>query len=1637
MATDYKLYDIGSVTDSSYLYKAVYRINHSLTRIDRYELMVARFNVDTGIIDADYGQNQQGVFRAILQLNPSFPIDYERLCPGIMMDKDNLVTFAGIAYMASVGNHGFFIAKLDNTGNVATSYGQANVGISAGSFTENAYSCTKELLIDQSNNCIFGVSTRNVVGDISSPSYISRRLPTGLVDNSFGNNGKVQITHNGINPQLTSLTFDNYGNYYAGYNALNQDQDIYGSSYIKSYNYSGQENTYFSKNEAVIINPGHNFISEIPKALGDTVRDYYLNYVTTYLPMDSFAGSKQLQDDVSNKEITFYGNAEISATVKKYGASSLKLDGINQSYVEVGGDSNNSVAASPLDFNLGTNGDFCIEGWFLFKALGHDNVLFSLGGPNTTNGLIMSIKNDASSISTLNLTIGNSDSNSEIINMTALNNSISLETWQHIAVTRKDFGFALYVDGHLKATGYSESQFNLTNSGGFKLGANQSGEQVLFGFIDDFRITQGHVRYFDRFKPSNYPISNVGENSDVKLLLHFEGDNNSKEIIDRGVSKLTATSRCVGNAKISSDYSKFGGTSLYLDGTNSYCEVDNSAITWPNSFYNNPFTIEAWVYFSEITPPNKMNIFAKDESMEMYFDNDGTNDYVSVNIVDILDTTRTFRSVSPVSITTGNWYHFALVKNGTSLKTFINGEEAGSHTIVNTLKSTLGLGSNPWVIGAGINENYLNGYIDEFRITASAVYTSSFNPKPHQFFPTQEHVITSNDQYAAQDALLLHFEESNGGQLVDSSDSNYTVSLHQDGSLDSTTARFGSKSLRVPIVNSGGSHGAKVNSSGSLNLSNDYTIETYFKLNSDVTEERIILEIRNSDNISNSNPAGGFQIRLNEYTDAGSEPINVVYMGSGDLLPIRGANLYSKDIWYHIAVVRQNTDVSCYLNGSLLLKKTFANDIDLSVYGDVFVGGGARSTANKPQGLNIANWKGNPLDGVIDELRITNGVARYLTNFTPQSTAFRAEPVAAPEPQYVTPDYANSKLLLQFDDLSKTGITTPEDNSGQNIQCNVVVKGDRRTSGRNTTITKFGGQSWEMNANQFANSTNHLIIQCQDDNLVLGSGDFTIELWVYKTSVEQRMETILAMGINNEDPIVGGMPFQIYINALNQGGNIVASLVTSNGGNPSWTGPDFTPYLNQWVHIAFVRKDGNATLYLNGQSVESKANPVNLTTNKLFIGGKHIDLSPSEFFRGYIDELHIRSSAVYSANFTPSSYAFNRQPSLAANVTTTSNYFRSKSELRYMVPYTQTSSFLVLANKVNNNGTSYAEILNIKHDGSMGSWGTNGVASLSAPGYGYVKPHVLWLDRELNLYVGGQAKKSLTGKTDGVVWKLDENGQVDSNFGTNGLQIKDNSSKSEAITSIINKYSSNEMIYTSIYIGDSSSPYNNIPVMGFGTYSFGGDLNFLTNYNFISKQLIPNEGVNRVLQEMQLTEAAHIKMPTALFNNLFKNSFDEVTQRFTTDNITLNVDQAINDTISVVSGGLVMDYWNHFINKVESRLPSNKRNLWDDSSTGPNSYSDAKLQNFFRDIGLGELRISNINDVLREYETNAVALFPHRVTDGVATHKREGFQAGDKAGITNGVEITFSATISAATGGTVEDTVISETRSFNLILELE
>jgi len=1646
MATNYKLYDIGSVTKGDYLYKGVYRVNLSLESIDRYELIVTRYLLATGEIDSNYGQNAQGAFRALLQLNPTYPVDYARLCPGITFDSNDLLTFSGIQYMSSIGNHGFFICKLDNTGNLEQTYGTA--GFTVSGFSHNVYSCTKELLIDESNKCIFGIATRQTANDINSPSYISRRLSDGAADTGFGINGKVEISHDGIHPQVTSLTFDNYGNYYVGYNSLQQDGSLFGNSYIKSYNYAGVENDYFSKNDgSIVVDAGLTFASETPKNYNDIVVDNYLDNVTAFLNMDAVYGPTTLLDNVSNKEVNFFGNAEMLTTKRKYGATSLHLDGVTQSYLEIGGTAATSTAASPADFQLGTSGDFCIEGWFYFESLGDGNVLYSLGGSNLNDGLIMQIKNNNINTETLNVSIGNSLSNTVIVNMTARDYILNLETWTHVALVRKDFNYWLFIDGELEGAAYAQDLFELTNSGGFKIGANQAGDKVMLGYVDDFRITQGHSRYIDRFEPSQDAISSVGPSTDVKLLLHFEGEPNSKELITRGQVGVEYSSQafCRNNAIVSNEQHRFGGTSLKLDGA-SYAEINDSAFIWTNAFYEQNFTIEGWFYLNdEPYVENTFTFFSKlaqNEASDACF-RLGYEYGQEINQNPLFVEVSDGNSILPLRfeqsvLQKAKWYHIALVKTAVvgsdEWKVYINGDG-----LVKVSSLPTNVSSHNWIIGAHnsntkaapVYEAFFNGFVDEVRIVSSNVYSANFAPKNHQFFPTQESVLTTNDQYSGFNKLLMHFEEqTSDNKLIDSSSTNAAISV-QDGVLTSNHSRFGRKSLSVPATGTGANIAGLVSNATDIGAGDvDYTIEMYFKLGgvvdfgtllrtSDESLQHLSIEVSYADKAN----ADGFRIRT-QHDAEGPEIMQ-------PLAPV------TVNKWYHLALVRHNLSLKLYFDGVLI--STSNNTVNTTINGPFILG--------------------KDLNGYVDELRITDGIARYTKDFTPQTHAFGSQPFSNPEPAYQGVNYANTQLLLRFDDKGSSATSSPVDSSSHERLVSVFrevkvggAEGDaitaNDTSGRNRNIFKYGNQSWLFNGN--TNDWKHLEINSLDFNW--GDNEFCVELWYYPTQmVGPKWQKIIcnshaSPNNYNNDGFLLGISNENKLFCKTCGisdPNVIPGNIDIN----SLLGPDMTPYMNRWNHIAVTRDNsgtGTVRLFLNGDIVASHdmagaAGPV-LNNSPLRIGGFGNLENPDDFTRGYLDDIHIRTGeSVYTNNFATPSYSFGKQPTNA--VVSTTNYFDSMSELRYMLPLTQTSSFLSLAHKKNNDGTSYGEVLNIKHNGKyLTTWGSSGKVSLTVPDYDYIKPHTMWMDRELNLFVGGQAKKSTTNKINGVVWKLDANGDLDTTFGDNGINIQDNTTNDEAITSIINNYATNEMVFTAIFLGDSNTGFENEPFMGFGTYAFGGDVNFLTSYNYIDKTLTPDEALNRVLQDMELLNAAHIKLPASMFNDLFKSSWDEGLQRFVTDNIVVDVDQNTNDNITVVNGGLIKDFWNYFVNKVESHIPTDKRHLWDESANGANGYTDAKLQTFFRDNGLGQLNISNINDVMSEYQTNSLSLFPHRVIDatqGSVIHKREGFQIGDKAGITAGVTMTFNATITAATGGTAQDTVISETRTFNLILELE
>jgi len=78
------------------------------------------------------------------------------------------------------------------------------------------------------------------------------------------------------------------------------------------------------------------------------------------------------------------------------------------------------------------------------------------------------------------------------------------------------------------------------------------------------------------------------------------------------------------------------------------------------------------------------------------------------------------------------------------------------------------------------------------------------------------------------------------------------------------------------------------------------------------------------------------------------------------------------NVWTHYAVVRYNGQVYMYQNGTELGNYAYATSMDFSSYG---------------VNIGIDMWA-NYITGYVDELRVSNGIARWTTDFIPESSPY-------------------------------------------------------------------------------------------------------------------------------------------------------------------------------------------------------------------------------------------------------------------------------------------------------------------------------------------------------------------------------------------------------------------------------------------------------------------------------------------------------------------------------------------------------------------------------------------------------------------------------------------------------------------------
>jgi len=447
---------------------------------------------------------------------------------------------------------------------------------------------------------------------------------------------------------------------------------------------------------------------------------YTSTFTPSTTPLTAVSGTSLLTcqsnrfRDNSTNNFTITASGDVSVQ-----AFSPFLPSNEYTVATVGGSAGRFIGSNYLGFNntpfaFGTN-NFTIEFWIYFipsESVPSFGTFFDNGG----QGVFLSWANSIDNILFYSPTAGTTT-------VAGFPHGMAKNTWNHVAYVRNSTTVTIYVNGN-SVGAYTGLTGSATGTGSLATVGTYTAAPPSYppgGFMSGFRIVNSAVYTSNFAVPTSPPTAISG----TSLLLNFT---------NASIADATAKNdlQTAGNVQISTAQSKFGGSSIYFDGTGDY--LGSNAATSPSELYafgTGDFTIECWIRFDFL---NSVQIIydSRPSSTQgaypcIYLNSDGTIRFF-VSGVD---------RITSSGVLANTWYHLAVSRSGTSTRMFIDGTQTGSTYTDSTLY--LNASGRPWI---GLNAfttatQGLTGYIDDFRVTKGfARYTANFTP-PTTAFPLQ------------------------------------------------------------------------------------------------------------------------------------------------------------------------------------------------------------------------------------------------------------------------------------------------------------------------------------------------------------------------------------------------------------------------------------------------------------------------------------------------------------------------------------------------------------------------------------------------------------------------------------------------------------------------------------------------------------------------------------------------------------------------------------------------------------------------------------------------------------------------------------------------------------------------------------
>jgi len=159
-----------------------------------------------------------------------------------------------------------------------------------------------------------------------------------------------------------------------------------------------------------------------------------------------------------------------------------------------------------------------------------------------------------------------------------------------------------------------------------------------------------------------------------------------------------------------------------------------------------------------------------------------------------------------------------------------------------------------------------------------------------------------------------------------------------------------------------------------------------------------------------------------------------------------------------------------------------------------------------------------------------------------------------------------------------------------------------------------------------------------------GTGDFTIEMWIYPTTTSSPSGYGVTLFAQRGSNYRTQRYLFLFLWPTNQ-------LSLQVAGNDWFVVTSNTVTLNAWNHVALVRRSGRMRIFLNGLSFSDRANTTNFSDTSAYpLSFGNLVFDSTYTFQGYMTNIRVAKSAYYTANFEPSRAPFTRTSQGATNV---------------------------------------------------------------------------------------------------------------------------------------------------------------------------------------------------------------------------------------------------------------------------------------------------------------------------------------------------------------------------------------------------